>query len=103
MQSEIRSHIDLIVMLAVLATALLVWITAASAQEDRPASNPIARFDTDGDGKISRKEFPGPDEAFAGLDTNRDGVISAEEAAQGAPRQGRSDTGKGHGGPGRMF
>jgi len=33
-----------------------------------------------GDGVVSREEFPGPVEVFNRLDINRDGVITKEEA-----------------------
>lgn len=37
------------------------------------------RCDTDGDGKISQEEFPGPPEAFSDLDEDGDGYLSREE------------------------
>ena len=37
------------------------------------------RFDTDKDGKITRKEFPGDDALFARLDRNHDGVLTAAD------------------------
>jgi len=45
----------------------------------------IQRFDKDGDGKVSRAEFPGPDEHFNQLDVNGDGYIDATEAPKGPP------------------
>jgi Ca2+-binding EF-hand superfamily protein len=42
------------------------------------------RFDADGSGTISREEFPGPDERFAGMDTNSDGELSPEETKDAA-------------------
>ena len=59
------------------------------------AQNPSRRpVDSDGDGKISRKEFPGPDELFKRFDANQDGYIDEKEreAMRAARRQG------GHGG-----
>ncbi|HEY1860553.1 MAG TPA: hypothetical protein VGG61_09385 [Gemmataceae bacterium] len=37
------------------------------------------RFDSDKDGKITRKEFPGDDVLFARLDRNHDGVLTAAD------------------------
>jgi Ca2+-binding EF-hand superfamily protein len=45
----------------------------------------IQRFDIDGDGKVSREEFPGPQEHFTSLDVNGDGYIDATEAPKGPP------------------
>jgi hypothetical protein len=37
-------------------------------------------MDRNGDGDVSRREFLGTDEEFAAIDTDGDGLISAEEA-----------------------
>jgi Ca2+-binding EF-hand superfamily protein len=43
------------------------------------------RFDEDGDGKVSRAEFPGRDERFSNIDADGDGFLSPDEmAAEGA-------------------
>ncbi|MHA2621091.1 MAG: EF-hand domain-containing protein [bacterium JZ-2024 1] len=39
----------------------------------------FARLDRNGDGKISKDEFPGKPERFTALDTNADGFITKEE------------------------
>jgi len=46
----------------------------------------LQRFDRDGDGKVTREEFPGGDERFDALDVNGDGVLT--EADLQAPPQG---------------
>ena len=56
----------------------------------------IARFDKDGDSKVSADEFPRSAEQFARLDTDGDGYITEDEAPAG--RQGG---GRGMGGGGR--
>ena len=38
------------------------------------------KFDKNGDGELSRNEFPGTQEEFDRIDTNHDGYISVEEA-----------------------
>jgi Ca2+-binding EF-hand superfamily protein len=52
-----------------------------------PAAGIVARFkslDKDGDGKVSKDEFDGPEARFAQLDADKDGFITQREANQGA-------------------
>ncbi len=60
----------------------------------------VKRNDRNGDGKVSRDEFRGPDRAFNRLDRNRDGFLTADEAphrkGQGPGSQG-GDSRKGGG------
>ncbi|HET8797763.1 MAG TPA: hypothetical protein VFO89_08750 [Thermoanaerobaculia bacterium] len=49
---------------------------------DARSETAFARFDRNGDGWISRAEFPGDPATFARLDANRDGFISRSEARQ---------------------
>jgi len=69
-------------------------------QEGRPRNRPggpgrgrrpgrgdfVKRLDTNGDGKVSRKEFDGPADHFDVLDRDGDGYLSGDEAPQGPPR-----------------
>ncbi len=60
-------------------------ITSVFAAEERQENRPqgmIERHDRDGDGKVSRDEFPGPDEHFTRVDLDGDGFINQNEARQ---------------------
>jgi len=56
----------------------------------------MQRFDDNGDGKVSREEFTGPERFFDRFDVDKDGFITKEEAGR---RGGRGGAG---GGPGMM-
>jgi hypothetical protein len=49
----------------------------------------ITRLDKDGDGKISKTEFDGPDQHFTQLDQNKDGYLNESEAPTGMPPKGQ--------------
>jgi hypothetical protein len=60
------------------------------AVPNRQAAEGLARgYDRNGDGVITRNEFPGNDVAFSRLDKNRDGVISAADRGNGKSRRER--------------
>lgn len=65
---------------------------APTANQPPGAGRPrrLARMDKDGDGKITREEFPGPGRLFDRLDADRDGTISREELRKAAPQRGES-------------
>ncbi|NOZ21342.1 MAG: EF-hand domain-containing protein [Planctomycetes bacterium] len=65
----------------------------------------LKRMDADGDGKVSKDEFRGPEQMFDRLDADKDGFISQEEAkAMGGRRRGRrGPEGGGQGGGGQEF
>ena len=56
----------------------------------------LERMDTDGDGKVSKDEFQGPDRFWDRLDANRDGLVTKDEAR--AMRRGNRQRGMGGGG-----
>jgi Ca2+-binding EF-hand superfamily protein len=64
----------------------LAHTEAGSGEDDRPPPEPKAgplwfrKMDRNGDGFVSRREFPGSDELFNKIDADRDGLISAMEA-----------------------
>ncbi|MBM3852459.1 MAG: hypothetical protein FJ399_04815 [Verrucomicrobia bacterium] len=65
-----------------LVTASTVALASRTAIA-QPAGGRMSftQLDKNGDGKIDRAEFPGPEQAFGRIDTNGDGFISQEEFA----------------------
>ncbi len=57
---------------------------------DRRQPGFVQRLDRNADGRVSRKEFDGPPDAFDRLDTNRDGYLEESERPQhrGPPPRG---------------
>lgn len=43
------------------------------------------KFDKDNDGKLSKEEFPGPDNHFTQFDKNSDGYLEKDEMPDGPP------------------
>ncbi len=59
-------------------------VTAARAEGAYAAFDDFfARYDLDGDGSVSRLEFPGGDALFGRLDSDGDGAVSLKEAPAG--------------------
>ncbi len=52
----------------------------------------LKRLDKDGDGKVSREEFPGQPAVFDRLDSNKDGFLSSADRAVDADAPGRADS-----------
>jgi Ca2+-binding EF-hand superfamily protein len=52
----------------------------------------LRSWDRDGDGKVSREEFPGRDEAFDRLDTDKNGFLSDADTKAG-PKRGSGEKG----------
>ncbi len=77
--------IRLILSLLVFTVMTTGFASASEESRENPVRGMIEHDDRDGDGKVSKEEFPGPDEHFTRIDLDGDGFISREEARQ-APR-----------------
>jgi Ca2+-binding EF-hand superfamily protein len=75
----------------VAATLVLAPAVGLARSEMAPGGGQgfVDRFGRNGDGSVSREEFPGPAEHFGELDTDGDGFIDAGEAPEGPVRGGR--------------
>jgi hypothetical protein len=62
-----------------------------SSQQERRSGGGFSRLDGDGDGRVSRDEFPGTDEIFSNLDNDGDGYLSESEMPQRGSRSSSSD------------
>ncbi len=86
------------------SVALAVWSAAVWGQPPGgfrggfSFDRMLERHDKDGDGKVTRQEWQGPEEFFGRMDTNSDGTLTKEEFQ--ARMQGRGGFGGGRGGPG---
>jgi len=76
---------------------LLVLAAMLAAQDSSDRWARMLRRDADGDGKISREEFPGPERFFDRLDGDGDGYVTEQEAKAMPGRGGRG------GGPTRLL
>ena len=59
--------------------------TNTQAKHNGELNQQFARFDTNGDGLISRSEFPADSKLFDRFDANRDGAITRAEAQKAVP------------------
>ncbi len=72
-----------LILLVLVFTAMTTSLASASEENPgNPARGMIEHDDRDGDGRVSKEEFPGPDEYFTRFDRDGDGFISREEARQ---------------------
>ncbi len=91
----------------VLSAALILLLAASNGQAQNsdgpgpPAGDFIEHFDTNDDNKISREEFPGPDNHFTRLDQNCDRYIDGDEKPQ--KRDGHNASAKRRPDPVAMF
>ena len=54
----------------------------------------LRSMDTDGDGRVSRKEYTGPAQVFDRFDRNQDGYLDAKDAAAGRRTKGKGGDGR---------
>ena len=81
-----------------LAVFLLGSASSGPQDKHKPASSgdpqvtfSFRQLDSDGDGKVTREEFA---QAFARLDRNHDGVLTADEAGGHGPTAPKEKRGK---------
>ena len=84
--SEKKSLFPVLLVIAPVLILGAAFPLPAKSQGDGPRV--IRMNDQDGDGRLSRDEFPGPPQAFRSMDRNRDGILTADEF-QGGNRQQR--------------
>jgi Ca2+-binding EF-hand superfamily protein len=80
--------IGLILLVLVFAAMTTGLASASEETPGNPAQGMIAHDDLDGDGRVSKEEFPGPDEHFTRIDLDGDGFINREEARQAPQPRG---------------
>jgi Ca2+-binding EF-hand superfamily protein len=88
MNAERMSKTGIVIVMLGMSLVLTGVGFAQQSTSNDGSSRFIQRFDKDGDGKVSREEFPGPQEHFTNLDVNGDGYIDASEAPKGPPPHG---------------
>jgi len=72
----------------------------AQGAGEHKSSPPFIRCDKNGDGVLSREEWPFSADLFTKLDKNGNGVIDADERPERRGKLGNGEAGKGKGGPG---
>lgn len=86
-------------------TTLLIIVSTSiisSAQRGQPTWERMSRHDANKDGKVTKLEFKGPEQAFTRFDANKDGFITEAEMKTVAPKGGDSGRSGKSGKPGRV-
>jgi hypothetical protein len=83
-----------------LSAVLLLSVTYAFAEDEPPRGGRdpwqrLGRMDANGDGKVSREEFRGPERLFERLDGDGDGFVTKKEASAMRDRLDRRGGGSG--------
>jgi Ca2+-binding EF-hand superfamily protein len=82
-------------LIAAALAALIAFAPAAVAKKKHKQQSSLdvyfAQFDRDGNGLVSRAEFPGDDVQFGLVDRNRDGAISKAEVRQALKNGGGAE------------
>lgn len=86
---QLEIFFDKFTMAVMIIGMVFVAVYTSSAQERPGGVGFIMKFDKDGDGKVSREEFPARESAFNFFDRNRDGFITWDEAPQGQKQDHR--------------
>ena len=87
MKVERMSKTSIVIVMLGMSLVLTGIGFAQQSTSNDGSSRFIQRFDKDGDGLVSREEFPGPKDHFTNLDVNKDDYIDASEAPKGPPPQ----------------
>jgi len=63
----------------------ILLLSVPAEPQDRRRGDPwerMSRYDTNGDGEVSREEFRGPAQIFDRMDANGDGVVTKQEVEE---------------------
>jgi hypothetical protein len=74
-------------------------LAQASDSDESAVDAVMKKFDIDGDGKISKREFTGPERLFREMDTDSDGFVTKEEIPNDMLDRARKQARRNVGGP----